>query len=56
MRKAEIKVKSKETVCPICKKVYKYPPGFEKKTCGVFDCVYKMALKELRIKENKERG
>jgi len=41
----------RKAICPICKKTYKYVPGFEKKTCGVFDCVYKMALKELKIKE-----
>jgi len=42
--------KLKEAICPVCKKRYNYPPGFEKQTCGRFDCVYKMALKKLKIK------
>jgi len=46
-------MKTKEAICPICKKTYKYPPGFEKQTCGFFDCVYKMALKKLKIKESE---
>ena len=43
----------KEAICPICKKIYKYPPGFEKQTCGIFDCVYRMALIKLKIKESE---
>jgi len=43
----------KEAICPICKKTYKYPPGFEKESCGAFDCIYRMALKKLKIKENE---
>ena len=43
-------VKLKEAICPVCKKAYKYPAGFEKQTCGRFECVYKMAVKKLKIR------
>ena len=38
--------------CPICKLEYKYPEGgYQPKTCGSFDCIYKYLHPEL----NKER-
>lgn len=46
----------KETKCPVCKEVYHYVPRNKPATCGKFDCLYKKALKKLKIKEEEVAG
>ncbi len=41
-------------MCPICNKDFVYPPDQDKpRTCGAFDCLYKLAMKILE--ERRER-
>lgn len=40
-----------EDTCPICKETFQYPRGFKSKTCGNFNCLYKLAVKKLKIQE-----
>ena len=35
-------------ICPVCKKDYPYLAGYDIGHCGRFDCIYELAMRELK--------